>query len=248
MGTDWIDLYQLHRNDKDTPIEETLGALTDLVRQGKVRYLGVSTGHASDPVELQWSGWRMVESLWVSERRGYERFISHAAAVLDLLARRRARRLPGLRALRLRRDRLEPARGRLAGRPLPQGPAAAARLARRQRDRVRHVRARQLHARQPARPAPPRDRRGAGADGRRARRLARRLRDRLGAAPPRRQRRDRRPARQPPPRRQLRSARREDPGRATSPASTSSSRRARGCSVSDKSSFTTEARRHGEAC
>ena len=76
LGTDWIDLYQLHRNDKDAPIEETLAALTDLVRQGKVRYLGVSTGHASDPVELQWGGWRMVESLWVGERRGYERFIS----------------------------------------------------------------------------------------------------------------------------------------------------------------------------
>lgn len=76
LGTDWIDLYQLHRNDRDTPIEETLGALTDLVRQGKVRYLGVSTGHASDPVDLQWSGWRMVESLWTSERRGFERFIS----------------------------------------------------------------------------------------------------------------------------------------------------------------------------
>jgi aryl-alcohol dehydrogenase-like predicted oxidoreductase len=76
LGTDWIDLYQLHRNDKDTPIEETLGALSDLVRQGKVRYLGVSTGHGSDPVELQWSGWRMVESLWVGERKGSERFIS----------------------------------------------------------------------------------------------------------------------------------------------------------------------------
>jgi len=76
LGTDWIDLYQLHRNDKDTPIEETMGALDDLVRQGKVRYLGVSTGHASDPVDLQWSAWRMVESLWVGEKRGYERFIS----------------------------------------------------------------------------------------------------------------------------------------------------------------------------
>ncbi len=76
LGTDWIDLYQLHRNDKDTPIEETLGALSDLVRQGKVRYLGVSTGHASDPVDLQWSGWRMVESLWVAERKSAERFIS----------------------------------------------------------------------------------------------------------------------------------------------------------------------------
>ena len=68
MGTDWIDLYQLHRHDKDTPIDETLSALNDLVRQGKVRYLGVSTGHAADPVELQWQGWRMVESLWTSER------------------------------------------------------------------------------------------------------------------------------------------------------------------------------------
>jgi aryl-alcohol dehydrogenase-like predicted oxidoreductase len=76
LGTDWIDLYQLHRNDKDTPIDETLGALTDLVRQGKVRYLGVSTGHAADPVDLQWSGWRMVESLWVGERKGSERFIA----------------------------------------------------------------------------------------------------------------------------------------------------------------------------
>jgi aryl-alcohol dehydrogenase-like predicted oxidoreductase len=76
LGTDWIDLYQLHRNDKDTPIEETLGALDDLVRQGKVRYIGVSTGHASDPVDLQWSGWRMVESLWVSDDKRYERFIS----------------------------------------------------------------------------------------------------------------------------------------------------------------------------
>ena len=76
MGTDWIDLYQLHRNDRDTPLDETLGALSDLVRQGKVRYLGVSTGHASDPVDLQFTGWRMVESLWLSERHGWERFIS----------------------------------------------------------------------------------------------------------------------------------------------------------------------------
>jgi aryl-alcohol dehydrogenase-like predicted oxidoreductase len=76
LGTDWIDLYQLHRHDRDTPIEETLSALTDCIRQGKVRYIGVSTGHAADPVDLQWTGWRMVESLWLSERRGFERFIS----------------------------------------------------------------------------------------------------------------------------------------------------------------------------
>ena len=76
LQTDWIDLYQLHRYDHHTPIEETLGALTDLVRQGKVRYVGVSTGHAADPMEIQWTGWRMVESLWTSERHGYERYIS----------------------------------------------------------------------------------------------------------------------------------------------------------------------------
>jgi len=76
LGTDWIDLYQLHRNDRDTPVEETLSALTDLIHQGKIRYIGVSTGHAADPVDLQWPGWRMVQSLWISERRGFERFIS----------------------------------------------------------------------------------------------------------------------------------------------------------------------------
>lgn len=76
LGTDWIDLYQLHRHDKDTPLEEVLSTLTDLVRQGKVRYIGVSTGHADDPIELQYTGWRMVESLWISERRRLERFIS----------------------------------------------------------------------------------------------------------------------------------------------------------------------------
>jgi aryl-alcohol dehydrogenase-like predicted oxidoreductase len=76
LGTDWIDLYQLHRNDRDTPIEETLSALTDLVRQGKLRYIGVSTGHAADPADIQFSAWRMVESLWLSERHDFERFIS----------------------------------------------------------------------------------------------------------------------------------------------------------------------------
>jgi aryl-alcohol dehydrogenase-like predicted oxidoreductase len=64
LGTDWIDLYQIHRYDPDTDIEETLGALTDLVRQGKVRYLGSSTFPAETIVEAQWT----------SERRGHHRF------------------------------------------------------------------------------------------------------------------------------------------------------------------------------
>src|SRR5262245_55108250 len=76
LRTDWIDLYQIHRNDRDTPLEETLGALTDLVRQGKVRYLGVSTGTLAESRSMHFGGWKMVESLWTSERRGFERFVS----------------------------------------------------------------------------------------------------------------------------------------------------------------------------
>ena len=65
LGTDWIDLYQIHRPEEDTDIDETLGALTDLVRAGKVRYIGSSTFPASQIVEAQ----------WVAERRGRERFV-----------------------------------------------------------------------------------------------------------------------------------------------------------------------------
>jgi aryl-alcohol dehydrogenase-like predicted oxidoreductase len=55
LGTDWIDLYQVHRPDPGTDVEETLGALTDLVHQGKVRYLGSSTFPPSAIVEAQWA-------------------------------------------------------------------------------------------------------------------------------------------------------------------------------------------------
>ena len=65
LGTDYIDLYQMHRFDWDTDIDETLGALTDLVRSGKVRYLGSST----------YSPECIVEAQWVAERRQRERFI-----------------------------------------------------------------------------------------------------------------------------------------------------------------------------
>jgi aryl-alcohol dehydrogenase-like predicted oxidoreductase len=54
LGTDWIDLYQVHRPRTDTDIEETLSALSDLVHQGKVRYIGSSTFPASQIVEAQW--------------------------------------------------------------------------------------------------------------------------------------------------------------------------------------------------
>src|ERR1700750_19220 len=54
LGTDWIDLYQIHRPEEDTNIDETLGVLSDLVHQGKVRYFGSSTFPASHIVEAQW--------------------------------------------------------------------------------------------------------------------------------------------------------------------------------------------------
>jgi aryl-alcohol dehydrogenase-like predicted oxidoreductase len=55
LGTDWIDLYQMHRPVPDTDIDETLGALTDLVREGKVRYIGSSSFSAGQIVEAQWT-------------------------------------------------------------------------------------------------------------------------------------------------------------------------------------------------
>ncbi|HTQ78429.1 MAG TPA: aldo/keto reductase [Thermoanaerobaculia bacterium] len=78
LDTDVIDLYQIHRPDPTTPLEETLGALSDLVRQGKVRYLGCSSNHYAGPGvwDKRFSAWEIVESLWLSERHGWERFIS----------------------------------------------------------------------------------------------------------------------------------------------------------------------------
>jgi aryl-alcohol dehydrogenase-like predicted oxidoreductase len=64
LNTDWIDLYQIHRPEADTDIDETLGALSDLVHAGKVRYIGSSTFPASQIVEAQ----------WMAEKRGRERF------------------------------------------------------------------------------------------------------------------------------------------------------------------------------
>jgi aryl-alcohol dehydrogenase-like predicted oxidoreductase len=66
LGVEYIDLYQVHSVDTETPIEETLSALTDLVRKGYVRYIGCSNFPA----------WRMMESLWVAEKHGFERFVS----------------------------------------------------------------------------------------------------------------------------------------------------------------------------
>src|SRR5688572_21548293 len=69
LGTDYIDLYQLHGFDALTPIEEALGALNDLVRAGKIRYIGCSN----------FSGWHLMKSLAVSDRYGWSRYVAHQA-------------------------------------------------------------------------------------------------------------------------------------------------------------------------
>ena len=66
LGTDYIDLYQIHRYDNDTPIEETLDALDTLVRQGKVRYIGASSMYA----------WQFQRMLHASDRHGWARFVT----------------------------------------------------------------------------------------------------------------------------------------------------------------------------
>jgi len=66
MNTDYIDLYQIHGFDSVTPLEETLSALTDLVRQGKVRYIGCSN----------FAAWQVCKALWMSERCGLARYVS----------------------------------------------------------------------------------------------------------------------------------------------------------------------------
>lgn len=67
LGTDHIDIFQLHGQDYNTPVEETLSTLDDLVRQGKIRYVGASN----------FSGWHLMKSLAVSDRYGYVRHVAH---------------------------------------------------------------------------------------------------------------------------------------------------------------------------
>jgi aryl-alcohol dehydrogenase (NADP+) len=66
LGTDYVDLYQIHRWDKDTPIEETLSALDAIVRAGKARYIGASSMAA----------WQFTKALYLSDRHGWTRFVS----------------------------------------------------------------------------------------------------------------------------------------------------------------------------
>lgn len=76
LQTDWIDLYQVHRFDDSTPLEETLSALSDLVKQGKVRYIGCSN----------YAAWQMAKARGISDLQGFEHFVS-SQSQYNLLSR-----------------------------------------------------------------------------------------------------------------------------------------------------------------
>ncbi|TQS10318.1 aldo/keto reductase [Microbispora bryophytorum] len=124
LKTDWIDLYQLHFPDPSTPIEETLSVLTDLVREGKVRYVGSSN----------FASWQVTDADWIARTGGFERFVS-AQNEYSLLDRQVDKELVpallhhgvgllpyfplanGLLTGKYRRGEEPPAGTRLAGRP-----------------------------------------------------------------------------------------------------------------------------------
>jgi aryl-alcohol dehydrogenase-like predicted oxidoreductase len=88
LGTDWIDLLQVHRPDPLTPIEETLRALDDLVRHGKVRYIGCSN----------FAPWQVVEALWTSRQCGLAPFVSCQDEYSLLMRRPEQEKIPMMQA------------------------------------------------------------------------------------------------------------------------------------------------------
>jgi aryl-alcohol dehydrogenase-like predicted oxidoreductase len=85
LGTDYVDLYQIHRWDYETPIEETMEALHDVVKAGKVRYIGASSMHA----------WQFAKALYVADLQGWTRFVS-MQNFYNLLYREEEREMMGL--------------------------------------------------------------------------------------------------------------------------------------------------------
>ncbi len=85
LGTDYVDLYQIHRFDKETPIEETLEALHDVVKAGKARYIGASSMYA----------WQFCKALYLADRHGWTRFVSMQNHY-NLLYREEEREMMGL--------------------------------------------------------------------------------------------------------------------------------------------------------
>ena len=111
LQTDYLDLYQIHRPDQHTDIEETLSALSDLVHSGKVRAIGSSTFPAAQIVEAQWT----------AQKRGYVRFRCEQPPYSIFVRGIEARSAADVPEVRHGRHPVEPAGGRLADRPDPPG-------------------------------------------------------------------------------------------------------------------------------
>ena len=122
LGTDYIDLYQIHRPEPDTDIDDTLGALTDLVRAGKVRYIGSSTFPPSQIVEAQWT----------AEKRGRERFVCEQPPYSMLIRGVENEVLPLAQQYGMGVIPWSPLAGGWLSGQVAQGPGRAAELARRQ--------------------------------------------------------------------------------------------------------------------
>ena len=123
LRTDYLDLYQFHEPDAVTPIEETLSVLTDLVREGKVRYVGCSNV----------AGWQVADADWTARTGGYERVRLRPEPLLPARPHGRGRGRAGLRGVRARPAALLPARVRPAHRQVPPRRGRPGRLARRRR-------------------------------------------------------------------------------------------------------------------
>ena len=91
LRTDWIDLYQIHQPDPNTPIEETLRALDDLIRQGKVRYVGCSNFPA----------WQVMEAHWTAKSVGLNGFVSCQDEYSLVFRKPEAELMPAMRKLGL---------------------------------------------------------------------------------------------------------------------------------------------------
>jgi aryl-alcohol dehydrogenase-like predicted oxidoreductase len=122
LRTDWIDLYQIHSFDPHTPIEETLRTFDDLVRQGKVRYIGCSNFPA----------WRLTEAHWTARAHGLNRFVSNQDEYSLIFRKPEAELMPAARAAGMGMLPYSPlASGLLTGKyrrnaPLPPGTRLAA--------------------------------------------------------------------------------------------------------------------------
>ncbi len=147
LGTDYIDLYQIHRPDDAADIDETLGAMSDLVHQGKIRYLG----HSTFPAEY------IVEAQWTSQRRNRERFVCEQPPYSIFMRGIERAVLPTCQKYGIGVIPWSPlAGGWLAGR-YRRGQEVTRRLA--PRPRVRSIRWR-VAARRSGQPGPARPRRG----------------------------------------------------------------------------------------